>query len=641
MAKPIHKQITSVLGFFLFAILIASFAFFGAGSIVSQPGAVVATVGDQKITVTDFVNSFDNEIARYREQFGPEFDTQAALAIGLDQGVVNQLVQRASLDQQAEDLGLLGSTGEVRHLIREMDAFQDLNGNFSEFTYKQRLAIAGMNAEQFEDRIRLDIGRTQLIEAFADTALLPAALVEVLYAYRKESRRAEIATIPASAITNIEAPTPEALKAYYQASPNMFASPEYRNLSFLIVRPEDYAGDIELSEEELREEYQIKYEDFNIPEARGLEVAILRSEDQAGQLYQRVAAGEDFAAVAAELTGFTPEELSLGEKNHSEISNEYGNVAAERVFAAPLDGVTEPTQSINSWQVFHVTLITPGTEKSFEDSLDELRALVAADRGIDNLYNAVAVIDNDIISGFDIEQISTSSGNPLITLEAVSAQGGSRDGGLIAETKVLPYLARAFTLQEDDPIELYEAEDDIFYIIKVNGIIPPVPPPFEEVENQARQSWFAEEQLRLAGIYANQALAAAEGGTSLEEIAARYGGISFETDSYRRDRVFTQRELAPGIARLMFGLEEGGIGIEQDARGDGYLLIKVTEIKSQDPAQDQFEFQALVTRLQGEMQTDIFIQLQAAIQRNMDISINRSLIDNLYDPDRQVAFSPF
>lgn len=641
MAKPIHKQITSVLGFFLFAILIASFAFFGAGSIVSQPGAVVATVGDQKITVTDFVNSFDNEIARYREQFGAEFDTQAALAIGLDQGVVNQLVQRASLDQQAEDLGLLGSTGEVRYLIREMDAFKDLNGNFSEFTYKQRLAIAGMNAEQFENRIRLDIGRTQLIEAFADTALLPATLVEVLYGYRKESRRAEIATIPASAITNIEAPTPEALKAYYQANPNIFASPEYRNLSFLIVRPEDYAGDIELSEEELREEYGIRYEDFNIPEARGLEVAVLRSENQAGQLYQRVAAGEDFSAVAAELTGFTPEELSLGEKNHSEISNEYGNVAAERVFAAPLDGVTEPTQSLNSWQVFHVTSITPGTEKSFEDSLDELRASVAADRGIDNLYNAVAVIDNDIISGFDIEQISTSSGNPLINLEAVSAQGGSRDGGLIAETKVLPYLARAFTLQEDDPIELYEAEDDIFYIIKVNGIIPPAPPPFEEVENQARQSWFAEEQLRLAGIYANQALAAAEGGTSLEEIAARYGGISFETDSYRRDRVFTQRELAPGIARLMFGLEEGGIGIEQDARGDGYLLIKVTEIKSQDPAQDQFEFQALVTRLQGEMQTDIFIQLQAAIQRNMDISINRSLIDNLYDPDRQVAFSPF
>ncbi|MCH7806758.1 MAG: SurA N-terminal domain-containing protein, partial [Proteobacteria bacterium] len=149
MAKPIHKQITSVLGFFLFAILIASFAFFGAGSIVSQPGAIVASVGDQKITVTDFVNSFDNEIARYREQFGPEFDTQAALAIGLDQGVVNQLVQRASLDQQAEDLGLLGSTGEVRYLIREMDAFKDLNGNFSEFTYKQRLAIAGMSAEQF------------------------------------------------------------------------------------------------------------------------------------------------------------------------------------------------------------------------------------------------------------------------------------------------------------------------------------------------------------------------------------------------------------------------------------------------------------------------------------------------------------
>jgi len=112
MAKPVHKQITSILGFILFGVLIASFAFFGAGSLVTQQGAVVAKIEDQQVTAIDFANAFENEVTRYREQFGPEFNTQQALDMGLDQIVINQLVQRATLDQQAEDLGFWDPPGK-------------------------------------------------------------------------------------------------------------------------------------------------------------------------------------------------------------------------------------------------------------------------------------------------------------------------------------------------------------------------------------------------------------------------------------------------------------------------------------------------------------------------------------------------
>jgi len=641
MAKPIHKQITSILGFILFGILIASFAFFGAGSLVTQQGAVVATVGDQQVTANDFATAFENEVARYREQFGPEFDTQRALDMGLDQVVVNQLVQRATLDQQAEDLGLLGSSEEVRSVIGEMEAFKDLNGEFSEFAYKQRLLAGRRDVEEFETLVRHDIARTQLIEGFTDTALLPETLVNTLYTYRKESRRARVATIPASVVSSKEEPSPEALKAYYDANPNMFAAPEYRNLSFMIVSPGQFAENIEISEEDLHAEYDLRFEEFNTPETRTLDVAVLRSEDQARQLYQRAAAGEDFVAVAAELTGFTAAELSLGEKTQFEINDDYGNVAGERVFAAPLDGVTEPTQSLLSWQVFHVAAINPGVGKSFEEVREELLQVLAADRGIDRLYNAVAVIDNDILSGFDLEQIAAGAEIPLVNIDAVSAQGQDKGGALIKETEIFPYLARAFQMREDDPLQLFDGENDTFYIIRVNSITPAAPPPFEEITEEVRQRWYIGEQLRLAGIYADQALTEAEDGAPLEEIAKRYGGISFETSDYRRDRVFTQRELAPGIARLMFGLPLGGVGIEQDARGDGYVLIKVVDISSGNPKDDQFEYQALVDKLRGEIETDIFIQLQTAIQQDMDIDVNRALVNSLYNRDRPSTVSPF
>lgn len=638
MAKPFYKKITSVLGFFLFALLIASFAFFGAGSLLTQQGTVVATIGDQSVTLPEFSTTFQSEVARYREQFGPEFDTQQALLYGLDKVVINQMVQRASLDQEIEDLGLLGSSAEVRSIVSSMEAFQDISGNFSDLLYRQRIASIGLNAKEFETRIRVEIARNQLVKAVAETAIIPQALVTTLYNYRKESRRAKIVTIPASTISDIGVADAETLQTFYDLNKNSFAAPEFRDLSFLIVDTALFAKEQEFTEEELQSEYEFRFEEFNIAKSRTVAVAVLKEENQARELFDRVQAGEDFTAVAVELSGFAADELVLGERTKSQITDNYSAVAAERVFSVALDGVTQPTQSLISWQVFHVSGITEGLERPLEDVRGELIQLLAEEQGIDDLYNAVAAIDDEIASGSNLEEISVAAGIPLIHVPATTNLGQDIDGNLIANTEVLPYLAKGFSIDNETPLELYPVEGrDVFYIAVVNGITPPTPYPLEQVTDRVRLGWRAQQQLARSREYANQALAAANAGTALEVLAETYGGIYFETEAFRRDRVFTQRELSPGIARLMFSLEEGAFGVEADARGDGYLILQVSEIKSEDPANDQFEYLALLTNLQVELQNDLFIQLQAAIQKDLDIVIYQNLIDVVFDPDRQAG----
>ena len=333
MAKPFYKKITSVLGFFLFALLISSFAFFGSGSLLSQQGTVVATVGDQNVTLPEFSSTFQTEVARYREQFGPEFDTQQALLFGLDKAVINQMVQRASLDQEVEDLGLLGSSAEVRSIVGSMEAFQDISGNFSDFTYRQRLASVNMTPEEYETTVRVDIARTQLVKAVAETSVIPQALVNTLYKYRKESRRAKIATIPASSISGIGVADAETLQTFYDINKSSFTTPEFRDLTFLIVDTALFAKEQEFTEEELQSEYDFRFEEFNIAESRIVEVAVLKIENQARELFDRVQAGEDFTAVAVELSGFAADELVLGERTKSQITDNYSAVAAERVFS--------------------------------------------------------------------------------------------------------------------------------------------------------------------------------------------------------------------------------------------------------------------------------------------------------------------
>lgn len=635
MLQQIRKGLASTIVFALLALLIASFALWGAGGSFVNQGGVVATVGSQEITIPEYKNQFEAEVKRYREQFGPSFTYQEALSIGLNRSVIDQLVQRSALDEEAENLKLLGADEEVRSLIQTMPFFQDLTGKFSDFTYRQQLKSAGWSIKEFEDQVRIDIARTQLIEGITETSLVPAAMLDMLYTYRKEARRAEIATIPASAIGEIAAPDDATLEAFYELNKRDFMAPEFRNLSFLILTPTEFATSEDFSDGDLKAEYEARLADYSTPEKRAVEAAILKDKDQVEELNERVAAGEDFAAVAAELTGLERDEISQGDISYTEAFENYGEKAAHDIFDAAVGDTTEPIETLVSWQVFQVTGVTPGSTQSFEEVKDDLAQTLAEERGIDALYDAVGRADEDIGAGASLEDIAETVGVQPINIPAIADTGQLPDGSYYRDYRVYPYLQEAFTKYEDDELELPQGQGDTFYMIRVNDITPAAQRPFEEVKAQVLQMWRANETLKKLGERAREALAAAEQGEDLKTIATRYGGARFVTDSYVRDRVFTQKEIAPSIARLMFDLPLGGVGIEQDSKGDGYVVVKVIEVTSKAPETGDFEYQALVGRVSNEVKNDLYIQYLKKVRDSMDVNINQKIVDTLFDPAGQ------
>lgn len=634
MLLQIRKSLSSTVVFILLALLIASFAFFGVGSIVTQKGTIVATVGSQKILANDLRDAFDGEMKRIREQFGTGLTTQEALQFGIHRQVLDQLILNAALDEEAKNLGLLGSDEEVRSMIRQMEFFYDLTGKFSTVTYEQALANRGWTAKDFEDRVRIDIARQQLIMALTGASVVPDLMQNTLFSYRKESRKAEIATIPASAVTNLPVPTEEELAAFYEARKSNFMSPEYRDLSFFILAPSDFAQAGNFSEEDLEAEYQRRYDEYNTPLRRAFLVAILRTKDEAEELIERVGAGEDFAAVTAEMTGLQKDDLLGGPSSYDELTSDYSERAADAVFKADIGGLTPPLETLVSWQIFQVVDETPGTSRPLDEVRDEVKQTLAEERGIDGLYNAVGRVDDEIAAGAALDDISEALGKPVIRIPAVTATGQTPEGSLIKEISVFPYLREAFQRFPDDELELVQSQKgEDFYIIQVNGITEPQVRPFEEIESQIRAAWVQEQTIKALGDVARQALAAAKAGESLTSIAKRLGGIRFETDSYVRDRVFTQRELSPDVASLMFSLGLGEVGVEQDARGTGYVLVRVTDITDLEPDKNNFEYQALRDKLAVEIKNDLFEQFQARLRSDLDIDINQDLLQSLFDSD--------
>lgn len=636
MLTQIREKMGSIFLFLMLGVLIASFALWGAGGAFVGTGGVVATVDGQPITATELDRGLQNEVDRYREQLGGDFDTRQALNLNLHYQVLTQLIQKKALDNEAEELGLLGSDQGVRDSVMAIEAFHDLGGNFSRVTYDQQLGLAGLSIKEFEDQIRQDIARTQLIDGFTETALVPQRLVETLFVFRKEKRSALVVTIPADVVSGVTRPTPQELKNFYTSLSASLKTPELRDLRVLVLRPNDFAATITFTEEELQAQYKKKSDEYSTPEQRRVEVAVLRNEAEAREFYERVTQGADFTALATEMTGFAPDEQSLGRVSKATLEQNYTAATAEAVFAAPRGGVTAPSSTLLAWQVFRVSEIVPAVTRAYRDVKPELEASLAAEKGVDALYDTVGKIDDQLNEGASFDEILKSTGLKPVEIQGISARGLYANGRAIADPAFLPLIQKAFAYSEDQPLDLEEAPgQNTFYLVNVDRVIPSAPLPFETIKGELEQEWMARERLKVAGQRAEAALQALRTGASPESLAVRYGGRVLTIGPYQRDLALFSRELSPSIAKLMFTLKLGEAGIEQDAQGKGYVLLMPTTAIAADPAVSRIDLLQIRNRVLNDFKNDLFVQLEKSIEQGQSVAIKKKTVDQIYQVETE------
>lgn len=633
MLKGIRKGLNSFFVLLLMGLLIASFAIWGIGDIFTSRGLAVAEVGQTQILASDFLRQFQNRVRSLSTQLGGEFDTQQAISLGLHRTVLVDMIQKATLDEEARILGIRGTDKQVATMISEMDAFEGILGGFDKDAYETALYRAGLTPQQFEKEVRMDIARLQLLNALDVAVPEPSLYARTIYAFRKEQRQATILTIPASSVRGLEVPDEAALLAHYEASAGEFMTPQYRDVSYLLLSPADFAGEMELSEEELREEYQRRIFQYETPDLRGVELVSFQEESTARTFAAGYAAGKDFTRLAEDLTGFTAEELVLGELSYFDIEEDFSELAAERVFLAPLNSITEPIQTMFGWNVFRITKIQEGSAQSFEQVRDALIAEVAQERGLDAMYDMAGRVDDEIAGGAPLENVAEVTGIDLMRAPRVSRGGLDAAGKLVGSLTHQPIFAKAFEGDNFTELELFETADGGFYLVQVNQIFEAERKPFEDVRGEVQQRWYMASRQRIAGENANAALQAIEGGQEFANIANKYGGTVFTTPLLRRDNIRGESGVSSSVGRLIFSLENGGVDVERAVTGDGYVVVKVVDVVAGDPSQNSADLAELTLAMQGELSMDLLGIYQSAVQNDMTYNINQQLIDSIMTPD--------
>jgi len=634
MLTQLRGGLNSIFVLILLGLLIASFAIWGIGDVFTARSAKVASVGETDISAAKFQGEFQNRLRTLQAQFGPEFDTQQAISLGLHRAVLGEMVRRATLDEEARTLGLRAADSQVADAIRQMEAFFGADGAFNKFNYDMALNGAGLTAQAFEASMRVDLARLQLVDSIMAAKPLPKSLVDALYTFRKERRTAEIVNIPAASMTDLDELDEAALLAAYEIGKSNYMTPEYRDIQLLFVDPVALAGEIEISEEDLRAAYDERAEIYQEDENRTLNVMVMETEANADAAYARIQAGEAFADVAEDMLGFTADDISLGELDYYTLADDYNQAAAERVFALEVGATSAPTQTLFGWHLFQVADISGGITRSFDDVRAELLEEMRAESGLDAVYNLVAEIDDIIAAGGDMDAVAAATSLVPVKYTGIDHAGVRQDGSIIDNAGPMhDYIEAAFGKLPGDDLDLLDMDNGGFYLAQVDMVYPPAPRPFEDVREQIRTGLYADQRIAKAGALANELSERAKSGAALKSIADSLNYSWFETDILQRDEASIQ--LSRGVKDLIFSLEEGAIGIERSATGDGYLLVQVKSIIPGLPDQDAADYVSLRQRLLAEMENDLIGQYQLAVQNSLGVEVDMELVEQLFSPDRQ------
>jgi peptidyl-prolyl cis-trans isomerase D len=520
MLSTIRKMTKTWVSAILFGLIIISFSFFGLSNVSHWglgDGDAVAEVGRARISSAEYADMFKRAMERITKQAGRPVTAQEAAQHGVDQQLLQQLVDETAALEMAKKLGLTSSDQQVAAELKGVPAFRDpIKEAFDAETYKRVLAENNLTPAYFEDRLRDDILRRQLLSAIAMGVRAPNAYNERRAAFMFESREADYIILDPRVTGAPPVPTDAELTAFLKENADRFQSPERRSLSYIRFRAADEMGAVSVSEDKLRELYDFRKDKLGTPEKRNLTVWLVKSEAEAATLTRRLRAGESAGAIAQSMGLAAP--VRYDNAVQAQLADAKLAAAA---FAAGANSVIGPVVGDLSISVVQVGAITPSKTVSFDEVKQTLREEMAKDMASDKLFETVQAFQDARDKGATLEEAAAQVKAKIESVKSVDSQGRLPDGKPAAVAADRPELIAAGFA------EAAKAESDIkdvkgggeYFVVRVDGVEPSVLPKLDAVRAPLTQVWRSEKLRALLNARAAEAVKAIEGGKPLSAVA--------------------------------------------------------------------------------------------------------------------------
>lgn len=527
MLQRIHDSLGKWIVVIVLGLIAFSFVFWGVDFGLTGVTTFAAKVNGEDVPLTEFNRALQDRENQYRTIYRSELPEDVRRE--LRRAVIDELVRNEALSQRVQEQGYRASDERVTQSIRDIAAFQ-VNGEFSLDVYRGLLANQGLTPTGFEalQREALEVG--DLESGIVDsTFLTPAEFRRYIELYNQR-RELAYAVFGVESYTESVEIDDAAIASRYENNQASYQTTETLDLEYIELALADIAATVEVTEEELRAAYEQERERFETTEqrrARHILIEAAEGQDDAARaaaeaVIARLKAGEDFAAVAAEVSADAGTKAQGGDLGWISRGMLVGPFE-DALFALEAGGLSDVVRTEFGFHVIRLEEVRAGELQPFEAVRDELAAETRTRRAEDEFYERANQLADAAFDAHDeLASVASAVNLPLKTVMGYPRTG---DSSLFENSAVV--VEAAFNeeiVESGQNSELIELAEDHVVVLRVTEHDVPMTKPLDEVREQIREELVRERALELAEEAARAFLVDIEQGADAAESAAARGG---------------------------------------------------------------------------------------------------------------------
>lgn len=528
MLQTIHDKLKGIFAVAILTALGVVFVFWGvnfSSNISSFTKAKGIEVNGREIAVEDVRREYQEQFSRMQAALG-DSGVPEQMRESIRQRVLEQAVRTELLRQRTRELGFEATDAEVLETIRQVPAFQ-VDGKFSPDAYHAALRSINLSPERFEAEQREFVLARQVDRGIYNSAFVLPGELERNYALRQETRTIGWVTVPARSFEASAVIDDAAVQKFYEANKSRYMTEEQATVDYVELDIDAFAAQATVTDAALRayyEENKARYTQAGRRHARHILVASTgddkADEAKAKKIYERAAAGEDFAKLARELSDDTGSKESGGDLGDAERADFVGPFG-DAVWSMKPGEIRGPVKTEFGWHVIKLESASPETVRSFDEVRAELEPEYRRSQVDKAFGDAQERLDTLAFeAGNDIRSLASKMGLPLKHIESFTRAGSAELGATPKLTQAV-FSPEVLAGREIRTVELAPGK---VVAITATAYRPSVARPLADVRAEVVEAARLEAAGKLAAARAGEVVAALQRGAAWPASVAPWRG---------------------------------------------------------------------------------------------------------------------
>ena len=588
-------------------------------------GDTIASVEGRTITSGDFRRTYQAQLQAYRSAYGGNMSEQLLKQLGIEQQILQQMVDEQASVAEARRVGIAVSDEEVRQRIFAIPAFQD-NGRFiGDQRYQQllRQQRPPLTAADFEEGIRRSLTVEKLRASLTSWLTVQDKELEQEYRRRNDKVKLAVVSFLADSFRAQASATDQEVAAHFAAHPADFKVSEKRKIRFMIVDIDALRARITVPPADIERAYNDNLEQYSTPEQVRASHILFRTEGKddatvkarAEDVLKQVRAGADFGDLAKKYSDDEASAKNGGDLDYltrGRMVPEFDQVA----FTLQAGQTSDVVKTQFGYDIIKVTDKKPGTTRTLAELRPQLSDQLSYERAQAQAGDLAASLEKLITKASDLDKVAKAQG-----LNVQESGFFARDEPILGLGPSPEAASRAFEMKVGDVSPALRASRGYVFVTLV-ARQDPYAPKIEEVKDRVRDEVIKQKARDLSLQKAAEVAAKLKGAPDFEKAAKAAGVEAKATELIARDAPLPDLGVAPAVEDAAFAMPVGAVSAPI-AVDNGAAIVKVVEKQETSAedyslAKDKFREELLADR-----RNRFFGAYMSKAKQRMKIEVNR------------------